>query len=495
MYQVGTNAGRAWQFREGEGEAAIIKTPLYDNYLGQMAILNEQERRTRKAKEAEDFQQRVDLMNKAYQDSKFEGSADIRAASLKFLDRAAEYRQRTGRNPFLATNTDEEAKGIQKNYQQFISMPQSANNVVNHLEAQRQLLQANPGMYEDDENAKAIAEGYGGGKLVEYAMGNKPLPTLRSKAPVADLVGGIKATLDNLQVKVGDLSKLQEIKGNIPGALFNGKDGAAFENSAKQMFNDMTDDQKTIISQKAAAAGMTEAEYIVADLAEKSIAGGWSPERALNEAFTFAQQYVEYKPGGGVDAKRAVDLSMSRLKEDPVSWQAAMTQFGTEDNIRKEMEKKPWGLSKGYAGRGGGSGGSGSTTSDLVTFEDWVGALEGGYGPAQGMLAGTDIDIYLGGPQKELVSGTVVQVEYKGVYDPATQTWLWQPPDPKEKTGMYTIRVAVKDALGGTKLVEREIDRATLERIAIVPVTNYLKSKQGAGQVASDFTPGFANDF
>lgn len=483
MYQVGTSAGQAWRFNEGEGEASILKTPLYDTYLTQMAVLNDQERRVKKVKDADDFQKRYDALNDAFDASPYSVDAEVRKQVMGYLDATADYKVRTGKNPWNATNTDPEAQELQKQYQGYRNMASGAQRVVQHMDAQRQLWQANPERYKDDENLKALMEGYEGNRLEEYVSGKRPLPTLNSNAPVADIVVGIKNTLDALRVEVNDMAKFEEVKGDIAGALFAGKDGAAYQNSANQIFNELPEDQKAAITQAAQAQGISEAEYIVADLAQKSITGGWSEERAINDAFEGAKVHVEYLPSGEIKTDRAVELGISKLKEDPVSWGLMIQKYGDEDKIREELKKKPWGQTKpGAGGRGGGGGGD---TSGVTTYEDWRGLLQSGSSSARGMLNGVNIDVYFGGPNNEVVSGSIVDVEFKGHYDPAQNKWIPQPGDPSQVTNKYIIRVAVKDSDGNTRIEEREVDEATLDRIAIKPVTSYIGSTQGRREVAT----------
>lgn len=381
MYQVGTGAGQAWQFREGEGESAILKTPLYDNYLSQVAILNEQERRMQKAKEGDDYQKRIDTLNQKMAESPFAVDASTKQAMMQFLDRTAELKQQTGKNPFSATNTDPRAQQMQKDYWKYFSLPVKAAEAMKHFEQQNAMLAQSPEKYKDDEVAKTIREGLGGEKLVEYVMSGRPLPTLRAVSPSADIADELAKTMNVVKIDPTDIQAYQTTAGTLIESMFSGPKASGIIASARQLYDESNDATKAEVDAIASSMNMSIEKAMVYKMGDDIVTNRLTPQSALMAAFDRHKDVGTFTSAEGAMSPlvtKGINEVITDLKgQGGYVWDMVKKQYGGEQGIRDALKTFDWG-SIGQKWKQPADGGGMAANMGIRTYNDWMnGALTG----------------------------------------------------------------------------------------------------------------------
>lgn len=486
MYQVGTNAGRAWQFREGEGESAVITTPLYDTYLTQVAILNDQERRAKKAKEEDDYQKRIDKINERMGDSDFSTDASVRQNMMQFLDKTAEYKQRTGKNPFSATNNDSGAQQLQKEYWRYYAMPQDAKRINEHFKAQQAMLLASPEKFEDDDNLAAIEEGIQGEKLVEYVTGKKPLPSLKVTAPTADILAELSNTMKSAGIQDNDVEAFGQNGLALVQSMFAGPKAKAISTSALQILEKSPDDVKQDIVNTSNIMGIPLEQAMVLKMGADVVQGGLTPEKILMEAYEKFKDVGETITADGrrvPNADKGIKGMIEYMKGlGGYKWDMVLGQYGNEKKIRDVAKQFDWGNTglvwKPTGGTGDGTGGD---IFGRTQYAEWRQLARSGDQRAAGMLQGSKTVVSTGRPDQPTVEGKINGVKFLGEV-PASRFGYPNLNQPVERWQL-SVSVPDPDNEGQMKDVLVDIDGAELDRIAITPVTNYVKSKAGAGEV------------
>jgi hypothetical protein len=479
MYQVGTGAGQSWQFNQGQGEATVAKTPLTDNFMSSLALMNEKDKRDEKKADADDFQKRVDLLNKSHQEMDFRAQDATRGVVTSLIDDASAYRAETGKNPFLASNTDPRAREFQMAYQKLATLPQSVGQVSEELKASQKLALTNPDKF-TDESIKAFTDP----NILDIVKSGK-VPQLQHKAPIADALAAIKTGLTQIGAKTieGATQGAGEIVANMkatdPGAW----------NAVGQIVNDMSDARKAAVQQFADENGIQDLkEAYIVQTAQLMADPDYTFEGTDQMMFEAGRKLVSTHTNeeGGYAPKRGkstiqlfkdVAESNPRFVADLVVKGYGKTEKEAVNNWAIEQSKKDLGNTKSNPkddptdGDGGGAGAS------RAKYQEWENLVKSGDPAAEGYLNGEKFATQT--KKGEPAEGTVISVKLKPNVQQYSENPTQQPLVLVPKFMVTYIEKKGEEEL----IVTKEMAKDEFERSFISPVTKVLGSaKDGQSQ-------------
>lgn len=422
MYPVGGSQGQTWGFNEGQGEATILQTPLTDNYISQEVLLQSQERKAKKAKDADDFQRRIDAMNASYQSMDIDAQHALKEGVMSFVEDASKYRAESDTNPLSASAIDPKSQEFQRGYQQLMSLPQMTKQLSAEIKTQMDAYRTNPEKYQDDENLKKLIGGLGGGMLQKYMSGEEPVPMLQLKAPTADVMGALSKGLTAAGIDKKDVVAVMAAGPAVIQSMLNGPEAAAILNSIKQSLSGMSPEALDNLKARSTESGMQPEIQYITDLLENLADPGYTFQKAELAFYDEAKQKVSSistETGTWPDKAKALKLMEEHAEANP-RFMAELEQDPRFKGTIKERLKqwsatwgdKPWGpvTSKPATTDDGEAG------SDRQLVEDWMVKVEQNDPVARGRVVNAKFpgdpgvrDI--GGRTVELGAGTFVSID------------------------------------------------------------------------------------
>jgi hypothetical protein len=388
MYPVGGSQGQTWNFNEGQGEATILKTPLTDNYISNEVLLQSRERKEQAKKDADDFQQRIDAMNTAYQSADIEAQHALREGVMDYISDVSDYRAKTGKNPLLASSVDPDSKKYQDGYQQLMALPQMAKQLTTEIKGQIDLYKTNPEKYLADENLETLQKGLSDGQLQRYLSGQDKVPSLQLKAPTVDVIGGLSKGLTGMGVDLNNAASVAAGSPLVVESLLNGPDKEKYENSASQAIARMSPEYQEALNKRAEESGVSPiAQYMVEAgnaLADTKYTFD-SREVELYEATKKNVARVTNEKGSFPKIDEALRLLIQNAEADP-KFMADLERKGmTAKQWAETWRDKPFGDTTIAAPKeeDGGDGGD----ANRMHVEERIQALEKGDALAQGIVA------------------------------------------------------------------------------------------------------------
>lgn len=425
MYPVGGSQGQTWGFNEGQGEATILQTPLTDNYISQEVLLQSQERKAKKAKDADDFQKRIDAMNASYQALDIDAQHALKEGVMSFVEDASKYRAESDINPLSASAVDPRSKELQRGYQQLMSLPQMTKQLSAEIKTQMDAYRTDPSKYQDDENLEALTKGLSDGMLQKYMSGEAKVPMLQLKAPTADVMAALSKGLTAAGIDKKDYVAVMAGGPTMIASMLNGPEAEGILNSTKQSLASMSPEALDNLKARSDESGMQPEVQYINDLLENLADPGYTFQKAELTFYDEAKQKVSSistETGTWPDKAKALKLMEEHAEANP-RFMAELEKDPRFKGTTKERLKqwsatwadKPWGpVTSKPAPTDENNNGGGDSGRQLV--EDWLVKVEQNDAVARGRVVnakfpGDPAVRDIGGRDVELGKGTFVSID------------------------------------------------------------------------------------
>lgn len=187
---VGDRTGTAFTQQPGQGESVIVQTPLADNLLGNLALMNAKDKLAQKQADRDGFQKRIDSYRQAYRSSDFKYQAANREISDQTLDELADYYTRTGKDPMVARNwTDPGARELASKFDQLYTDLQAGQTIAADIKTKLGQVVADPTKYDlSGEEMQILEKGLEGDNFRKLLSGEMSVPNLKLRMPTTELV-------------------------------------------------------------------------------------------------------------------------------------------------------------------------------------------------------------------------------------------------------------------------------------------------------------------
>ena len=505
MYPVGGSQGQTWNFNEGQGEATILKTPLTDNYISNEVLLQSKERKEQAKKDADDFQARIDALNTAYQSADMEMQHATREVVMDYISDLSNARVEMGKNPLLASSVDADSKKYQDGYQQLMALPQMGQQLSTAIKSQIDAYKANPEKYRDDENLKTLQMGLGGGMFQKYVSGEITVPSLKLKAPTADVLGGLSKAATAAGVNIKNAAAVYTSAPFVVESLLNGPDKEKYENSAAQSISERSPEYREALNKRAEDKGVSPvAMYLTESL--NSIADSEytfdSREVELYEATKQNVARFTNEKGSFPKIDEALRLLIQNAEADP-KFMADLERKGmTAKQWAETWRDKPFGDTTIAAPKEDKNNSDGLNASG-VFVEDWLVKVEQRDPVAMGRVVNAkfpgDPSVRdVGGRDVELGKGTFISIEpIRELNTGGAITYLQPESTFKIKIRLDTpMQVEYKDGTKGGKSDYQTIvvGRDEAKRLFAAHVSDKLNTKQTKLEIGQTGNDDFLNE-